>query len=79
MKSKSNTPKAPDFESHPYHRIVLPTVQIFLFLTQITHFYYQKIQIEVPRQMFKNVTKFKLLGGSMVTTPFCHLALVWSI
>ncbi len=42
MESKSNTPKAPDFESHPYHKIVLPTVQIFLFLTQITHFYYQK-------------------------------------
>jgi hypothetical protein len=80
MELKSNTAKAPDFESHPYHKIVLPTVQRFFYFSLKLHiFTTKKIQIKVPRQMFKNVTKFKLLGGSMVTTPSCHLALVWSI
>jgi hypothetical protein len=56
MESKSNTPKAPDFASHPYHKIVLPTVQIFLFLTQITLFYYQKThRSKIPDRCLKMV------------------------
>ncbi len=70
------------------HQILKATHTIKLYFQQCRFFYFslklhifttKKIQIKVPRQMFKNVTKFKLLGGSMVTTPSCHLALVWSI